>query len=167
MNINGEHVWLKSDDEIAVLNAINWLYRIGPKADSYTAVEIIKVAGPGGGRRPALKALTERGILKLKDGARYAFPEARTPSSDYCLKKILFNVMLKRGYIPGHGELIIWNRKGVFCFMSGVSHAVNFELPKFPFGAEHVVLSRKEFYRCMQAEATSQLERHAEAERGE
>lgn len=100
MNINVEHVWLKSDDEIAVLNAINWLYRVCPKAGSYTAVEIIKVAGPGGGRRPALKALTERGILKLKDGARYAFPEARTPSSDYSLKKNLIQGNAQAGIYP-------------------------------------------------------------------
>lgn len=170
MHINGQHVWLKSEDEIAVLNAVGWLYRNGPKADSFTAAEIIKVSGSGGGRRPALKALVERGVLKLVDmaeGVRYAFPKARTPSNNYSLKCILFDVMLKRGYTPDHGELIIWNRKGVFCFMSGITHAVNFELPEFPFGAEHVVLSRKEFYRCMQAKATAELERHTDAELGE
>lgn len=50
-------------EEKAVFAALEQLQDQEDKPNGYSQSEIIKVAGPGGGRRPALKALAERGVL--------------------------------------------------------------------------------------------------------
>jgi hypothetical protein len=50
-------------EEKAVFAALEQLQDQDDKPNGYSQSEIIKVAGPGGGRRPALKALAERGVL--------------------------------------------------------------------------------------------------------
>jgi hypothetical protein len=50
-------------DEKAVFAALEQLQDQDDKPNGYAQAEIIKVSGPGGGRRPALKALAERKVL--------------------------------------------------------------------------------------------------------
>lgn len=50
-------------DERAVFSALEQLQDVEDKPHGYTQSEIIKIAGPGGGRRPALKSLSERGMV--------------------------------------------------------------------------------------------------------
>jgi hypothetical protein len=50
-------------EEKAVFAALEQLQDQEDKPNGYAQSEIIKVSGPGGGRRPALKALAERGVL--------------------------------------------------------------------------------------------------------
>lgn len=50
-------------DEKAVFAALEQLQDQDDKPNGYAQSEIIKVSGPGGGRRPALKALAERKVL--------------------------------------------------------------------------------------------------------
>lgn len=54
---------LRGGDEKAVYAALEMLQDSDDRPQGFTAAEIIKIAGPGGNRRPALKALTERKII--------------------------------------------------------------------------------------------------------
>lgn len=61
---------LKSDEK-AIFAALESLQDNDNRPHGYTAAEVIKVAGAGGGRRPALKSLSERRIIcygRDKDG---------------------------------------------------------------------------------------------------
>lgn len=173
MSINKRPAWLKSKDEIAIHDAIRWLYRHDPKADGYTAAEIIKVVGPGGGRRPALKALTERGLLNAhQSGAegtclKYSIPKDKAPSNREELKRILFEAMFARGYGVGYSDTLIWNGSGAWVYFDGFAHPLNVELPEFPFNVEQVILTRRGFYQCMREKAEWELQMHAAAELGE
>lgn len=54
---------LRGGDEKAVYAALEMLQDSDDRPQGFTAAEIIKIAGPGGNRRPALKALAERKII--------------------------------------------------------------------------------------------------------
>jgi RecA-family ATPase len=54
---------LRSADEKAVYAALEMLQDSDDRERGYTAAEIVKIAGAGGNRRPALKALAERKVI--------------------------------------------------------------------------------------------------------
>ena len=54
---------LRGGDEKAVYAALEMLQDSDDRTQGFTAAEIIKIAGPGGNRRPALKALANRKII--------------------------------------------------------------------------------------------------------
>lgn len=60
---------LQGGDEKAVYAALEELQSNEDRPQGYTAAEIIKVAGAGGKRRPALKSLTERKIIGFGRGS--------------------------------------------------------------------------------------------------
>jgi len=54
---------LRGTDEKAVYAALEALQNSEDRPQGYTPAEIVKVAGAGGNRRPAMKALAERNII--------------------------------------------------------------------------------------------------------
>lgn len=80
--------FLHGTDEKAVYAALEMLQDSDDRPQGFTAAEIVKVAGSGGGRRPALKALAERKIItfgrdkngQLLDGEEDRHTQYRLPS---------------------------------------------------------------------------------------
>ena len=80
---------LRGGDEKAVYAALEQLQDQDDRPQGFTAAEIIKIAGAGGNRRPALKALAERKIItfgrdrdsQLLDGNEGRNTQYRLPTS--------------------------------------------------------------------------------------
>lgn len=76
-------------DEKAIYAAIESLQEAGDRPTGFTAAEIIRLAGAGGGRRPALKSLAERKVIcfgrdengRLLNGEGERKTQYRLPSS--------------------------------------------------------------------------------------
>ena len=67
-----------NSDERAVFAAVRTLTEARPGRVGFAVAEIVKVSGPGGGRRPALVSLAHRGLLlSFEDNCfvRYSMPE--------------------------------------------------------------------------------------------